>query len=293
MERTRDVITHQALRVALTANVVLAASKIAVGVMVASPALLADGINSATDVAYTIAARHFVVRASEPPDDDHPYGHGQLESIATLSVGAFVMATAIALVIGGINDVVRIFVDGPTLSDTSLVALSIALATVIIKIVLWLVTTKQADQSKSLIVSALAKDHRNDILSGGAAATGIFMARLGHAWADPAAAILVSVIIFRTGYEILGEAADDLMNVQPTGDFAAEVAKVAQSIPGVERVEITNTHRYGIAFVATLTIGVDASLSVRDGHELADTVERRLVEQLADLRAVDVHVEPT
>lgn len=292
MER-RDVTTRRALRVALTSNVVLAASKVAVGVTVHSPALLADGINSATDVAYTIAARHFVLRAAEPPDDDHPYGHGQLEGIATLTVGAFVMATAIALLVGGFNDVVQILLGEHQVADTSLVALGVAGGTVLLKIGLWIVTAAQARGVDSLIVSALARDHRNDIFSAGAAGIGILAARFGVAWGDPAAAIIVSAIIFKTGLDILGEAADDLMETTPSDELLAETAAIAKRVSGVESLEITGMHRYGQAFVLTATIHVDGAQTVHAGHEIADEVERRLLAELEGLHEIDVHVEPS
>ena len=292
MER-RDVTTRRALRAALASKVALAASKVAVGVTVHSPALLADGINSATDVAYTIAARHFVVRASEPPDDRHPYGHGQLEGIATLTVGAFVMATAIALFVGGFNDVIQILIGQHEVSDTSLVALGVAAVTVALKLVLWLVTAAQARSVDSLIVSALARDHRNDIWSAGAAGVGILASRAGVGWGDPAAAIAVSAIIFKTGLDVLREAADDLMDTRPSDDRLAATTAIAKGVDGVEAVEITGMHRYGRRFVLTVTVHVDGVLTVAAGHTIADAVEGRLLSELDGLASVDVHVEPS
>ena len=87
-----------AVQVGLAANILLAVLKCTVGILGASPALLADGINSTSDVAYGVVVSIFVRLSAKPADHEHPYGHDQLESVAAVVVGAFVITTAIAMV---------------------------------------------------------------------------------------------------------------------------------------------------------------------------------------------------
>ena len=97
MQNEREILGRRAVIVGLLSNLILAIIKSIVGVIGNSPALLADGINSTSDVAYYVAVSVFMRRARKPADEEHPYGHDQLESIGALVVGSFVITTAIAI----------------------------------------------------------------------------------------------------------------------------------------------------------------------------------------------------
>ena len=107
------VIQHRrssyAVNLGLLSNIFLALLKTGIGIIGHSSALLADGINSATDVTYYIAVKIFITKAQKPADENHPYGHSQMESIAALVVGSFVMATAIAIFWDSVNSVYDIW----------------------------------------------------------------------------------------------------------------------------------------------------------------------------------------
>ncbi len=194
-----------AVNVGLLANVILAAIKTTVGIIGYSPALLADGINSTSDVAYGLVVAVFMRLSYKPADHEHPYGHSQLESIAALTVGAFVITTAVGIFWDAVNTIYR-QISGPTAATAaSSLAFWVALLTVVIKMGLFTFTRRIGKQQKSVAVTALAYDHRNDIFSAAAALIGITLGRAGYTWVDPLAAALVALVILRTGIEILRE----------------------------------------------------------------------------------------
>ncbi len=159
MTHERDRKSLWAINLGLGVNILLAGLKTTFGVLGHSPALLAEGINSTSDVAYYIVASVFMRLANKPADNEHPYGHRQLESIASVVVGAFVVATAIAVFWDAVDKIWDL-VDGKATSQGAAdIALWIALATVTIKICLFFYVRKLGKETHNPIVDALAYDH--------------------------------------------------------------------------------------------------------------------------------------
>jgi cation diffusion facilitator family transporter len=281
-----------AVNLGLGANILLAALKTTVGILGHSPALLADGINSTSDVAYYIIVRVFMGLARKPADEEHPYGHRQMESIAALVVGAFVMTTAVAIFWDAVNQVYDLWTGQGDFSGASVGALAAGLFTVGAKIALTLITQRLGRQTGNPAVFALAYDHRNDIFAASAASVGIFLGRMGHPWVDPLAGALVALIILRTGIQIMRESSEDLMDTVPGRELHQRVVQVLMAIPGIQQVEETQAHRFGPYFVINVTIGIDGSLSVAEGDRIATQAEVALYREINLLRRVHVHYHP-
>ena len=281
-----------AVQVGLAANILLAMVKCAVGILGGSPALLADGINSTSDVAYGVVVSIFVRLSAKPADHEHPYGHDQLESVAAVVVGAFVITTAIAIFWHTVATVHELLTAPPDNGGSAVIALWVALAVVLVKFGLTGWTYAVNRRVNNSAVLALAQDHRNDIFASSAAAVGILFARMGHPWVDPLAGAVVSLIILHTGVEILRSATADLMDTVPGRELDREIRASLESISGLLAIEEVHAHRFGPWLVANLTIGVDGGISVRDGHRIAIEVERRLVDRVEFMRRVYVHYHP-
>ena len=288
----RDRKSLWAINLGLGINILLSAVKTIFGVLGHSPALLAEGINSTSDVAYYIVAAIFMRLANKPADTEHPYGHRQLESIASLIVGAFVVATAVAVFFDAV-DKIWDMVDGKASSTGAApMALWVALATVAIKIFLFYYVRRLGKETRNPVVDALAFDHRNDIFSAGAASVGIFLGQRGLPWVDPLAGALVALLILRTGIFILRESTVDLMEAVPSKDLAVQIAALLKRVPGVQQLEELEAHRFGPHLVLNLTIGIDGSLTVRMGDSIATKVEALLYQSIPNLRRVHVHYHP-
>ena len=147
-----------------------------------------------------------------------------------------------------------------------------------------------ADPGHSL--QPLAYDHRNDVYSASAAAIGILLGRMGYSWVDPLAAALVALVILRTGIEILRESASDLMDTVPGEALAERITELLSGISDVKQIDEIHAHRFGPYLVVNVTIGVDGSLSVEAGDEIACQVEQTLYQNVEFLRRVYVHYHP-
>ena len=291
-ESQREQQSIWAVKLGLTTNILLAILKTGVGITGHSPALLADGINSTSDVAYYVVVWVYLRLAGKPPDHEHPYGHRQLESIAALVVGSFVVTTAIAIFWNATNSIYDLWIGESSFGGATVVALWVAGGTIILKIVVATVTKRIGQKTNNAAVFALAYDHRNDIYAAIAATIGIALGRMGFLWVDPLAGALVALFILRTGIEILRESSDDLMDTIPGKSLTVRVTKLLQPLPGVHQVEEIHAHRFGPYLVVNVTIGVDGDISVAKGDAIACDVEQTLYAEMELLRKVYVHYHP-
>jgi cation diffusion facilitator family transporter len=283
---------RQAIAIGLVTNLFLAAIKTGIGILGHSPALLADGINSTSDVAYYVVVSLFVRLANKPADDEHPYGHSQLESIGALVVGSFVITTAVAIFWNSVNTIYELWIGEISFQGASALALWVALFTVGLKIILTIYTRNIGQQTKNASIMALAYDHRNDIFSAGAAVVGITLGRMGYPWVDPLAGALVSLVILRTGIEILRESTADLMDTVPGKALREEIDEILADDDQIKQIDEVQAHRFGPYLVINITICVDGMLTVRQGDQIATCVERDLMANIASVRRVHVHYHP-
>lgn len=276
----------------LCANIILAIVKTTIGILGHSQALLADGINSTSDVVYYSVVALFMRMARKPPDEEHPYGHRQLESVAALVVGAFVITTAITIFWDSINSTFDLLSGAKVAPIVAWASLFVAVGTVIVKIGLTLYTYRVAKRTGNVAMRALAADHRNDILSAGAASVGILLGRLGYPWVDPFAGAIVALFVLRTGIGIVRDTTADLMDTTLTRSVRKEIEDIAGSISGVSGIDEIRAHRFGPFLVLNLTIAVNGTQSVDAGDDIATAVENALTDRMSLVREVHVHYHP-
>ena len=280
------------VKIGLIANIFLAALKTSFGILAHSPALLADGINSTSDVAYYVVVWLFMRAAGKPPDEKHPYGHSQLESISALVVGSFVITTAIAIFWNSINVMFGFLTGESDYSGPAPAALWVAVFSIIIKLLLTLYTTRIGKTTNNAAVLALAYDHRNDIYASLAATIGIIIGQKGYFWVDPLAGALVSLVILRTGIVILRESTSDLMDTVPGRTLNQQITRILNGINQVEQIDEIQAHRFGPYLVINITICVDGSLTVAEGDHIATEVERSLTNNIDFVGRVHIHYHP-
>jgi len=292
MPHDRDRKSLWAVNLGLGVNVVLSIVKTTVGVLGHSPALLAEGINSISDVAYYIVASIFVRLARRPADTEHPYGHRQLESIASLVVGAFVVGTAVKVFWDSVDKIWDLMDGKITSQGAHPYALWVALGTVVIKTFLFYYTRRLGRETQNPIVEALAYDHRNDIFSAAAASVGIFLGMHGLPWVDPLAGALVALLILRTGIFILQESSVQLMAAVPSKELAKRILALLSELKEVRQLEELQAHRFGPHVVINMTIGIDEMLTVKQGDAIATRVEELIYDSFPSVSRVHVHYHP-
>jgi len=293
LTKDRDALTAFAVNLGLFSNIILAGLKTAIGIFGHSPALLADGINSSSDAVYYIAVKIFMKQARKPADSEHPYGHRQLESIAAIVVGAFILTTGIAIFWESINKVYELITNTEIGRSASGWALVIAIGTFCLKIFLYYYTSRTAKRTHNPTLRALTNDHLNDIMASVAVIIGVIMGRLGYYWMDPAAGAIVALYIVKTGIEIIMDSSSELMDSLPDDEFTRELRDVSMLVRGVKGIEELGIHRFGPYYTISMTIAVAGELSIDEAHEISHDVEERLLKHFDNgLRKVHIHYHP-
>jgi cation diffusion facilitator family transporter len=273
----------------LVINVALAAVKIVAGVVGHAYVLIADGMESAFDVAGSIVIWGGLTVAARPPDRTHPYGHGKAEPIAALVVAVCVLAAAIGLAIESVREILTPH-HGP--APFTLVILVVV---IVIKEFLFRYVNRIGQDLESTAVQTDAWHHRSDALTSGAAFIGISVALIGgERWqsADDWAALFACAVIAANGVRLALPAFQEIMDTAPGGKILRSILAVASSVPGVVEVEKCHARKMGLDYYVDLHVGVDGNISVHEGHEIAHRVKSAIQQSDSRIADVLVHVEP-
>ena len=285
----RKKLSNRAVSFTLGANVLLAILKTSVGILGHSPALLADGVNSTSDVIYNIVVSIFVHAAHNPPDEEHPYGHTQFESVGALVVGAFIITTGLTIFWDAINSLFDFLSGNSSFTGSAPSTLYVALFTVALKVILAIFTRNVGKLTNNPSVVAISRDHLNDTFSASAVVIGILLSRIGYLWVDPLAGAIVAIFIIRTGIGILRDSTDDLMDTVPGKLLNDKIEALVMAVPGVQGIDSVLAHRFGQYLVLNVAVFVDGTISVDAGDSIADNIENTLIESVDYARAVYVH----
>jgi cation diffusion facilitator family transporter len=297
-ERLQPIVNHPSsnvqsgARIALTgmiANVAIATAKITAGLLGNSYVLIADGIESALDIAGSAIIWGGLKFAARPPDKTHPYGHGKAEPLAAGIVAIGVIVAAIGLAVQSVRE---IFTPHHGPAPFTLVVLIVV---IVVKEFLYRVVTRVGRDFESTAVQTDAWHHRADALTSAAAFIGISVALIGgEKWysADDWAALFACAVIAYNGWRLLFPALHEMLDTAPRGDIVTKIESAAASVPGVVEVEKCLVRKMGISFYADLHVRVDGSISVREGHDIAHLVKDAIKQTDARIADALVHVEP-
>ena len=273
----------------LVVNVVLAFAKIVAGLVGHAYVLIADGIESALDVGGSIVIWGGLTVAARPPDETHPYGHGKAEPIAAIVVAFGVLAAALVIAIQSVREILL-----PHHAPAPW-TLAVLIVAVIVKEVLFRYVIRFGQKVESTAVKTDAWHHRIDAMTSTAAFIGISLALIGgKAWqsADDWAALVACVLIGWNGYRLARPAFFEIMDTAPREKFIRSIRTTARSVPGVIEVEKCRARKMGLDFYVDLHVGVDGSISVQEGHEIAHRVKSAIQQSDSHIADVLVHIEP-
>ncbi|MBL9134989.1 MAG: cation transporter [Verrucomicrobiales bacterium] len=283
---------QQGIRAALTGvlvNILLAITKILAGVLGNSYALIADGIESTSDILSSMVVMGGMHISARPADEDHPYGHGKAEPLAGVVVAALLLVAAGWIAVSSVIEI-RNPHHAPAPFTLAVLAMVVALKEILSRRVL-----KVGDAIGSTAVRGDAWHHRSDALTSAAAFLGISVALIGGAGfesADDWAALAACGVIVFNGIKLLRESVNDLMDATVPTETLEMVRQVAASVNGVVAIEKCRMRKTGLELAMDIHVIVNGDLTVRAGHAIAHEVKDRLL--AADRRIADVlvHVEP-
>ena len=274
---------------AIAINLTLALVKISTGVIGNSYALIADGIESTTDIFSSLIVMGGLRISSRPPDDDHPYGHGKAESLAGLIVALFLLGAAAMIAVQSIREI-RTPHHAP--AWYTLVVLGL-----IILVKEWLFRRMFAigDHMESSALRNDAWHHRSDAITSLAAFVGISVALIGgegYEAADDWAALMACGVIVFNGFRLLRNALNEVMDAAAPDEIETKIRQIACSVDGVVEIEKCRVRKSGLGYQMDLHVVVDGTISVQTGHLIGHAVKDRLSEATIPVTDAIIHIEP-
>ncbi|HHC72513.1 MAG TPA: cation transporter [Thiotrichales bacterium] len=284
----RHAETRRVTLIGAVLNLVLAAMKILFGWLTQSQALIADGVHSLSDLLSDGLVWFASSHAAQDPDQEHPYGHGRFETLATLGLGVLLGLVGLGI---GWDAVSRLFDPGALVVPGGL-ALVIALLSILTKEWLYHYTLRVARRIKSEMVRANAWHHRSDAVSSIVVLVGVGGAMAGLPYLDALAAAVVALMIAHVGWEIGWPAAQELADSGLEEARLQQIRSAILSVRGVKAIHMLRTRKMGGRASVDVHVLVDPWLSVSEGHIISQTVTDRLREQVEEVDDVTVHIDP-
>ena len=292
-----DKRTKQIYRVTILGmfvNMVLFIFKLVAGIFGRSGAMIADAVHSASDFATDIVVLAFVQISAKPRDDDHKWGHGKYETLASLIIGVALFAVGIEILVDSAEKIVAVAA-GKELPRPGVIAIIAAAMSIVVKEALYQYTMRVGKRLDSPSVVANAWHHRSDALSSIGALLGIGAAYfLGEKWriADPIAAIVVAALIVKVAYDLCRTALAELLEKSLPKDVEDDILSIIAATPNVHKPHNLRTRRIGSDIAIEVHIRVDGSMTVTDSHEISREIETALRNRFGERTAVAIHIEP-
>jgi len=275
-------------------NLALVAGKLAAGVLGHSAAMVADSVHSLSDLGADAVVLLGFRFATRPIDATHDYGHGKYETLATTVIGLALILVGLGILYGGAIGIAR-FAAGAPLRAPGYVALAAALVSIAAKEWLYRFTVRTGRAIQSQAVLANAWHHRSDAFSSVGTMIGIGGAiLLGPTWRvlDPVAAVIVSLVIVRVGFDITRGGLRELSEASLDDETEAEILQCILATEGAAGVHGLRTRRVGNTLAIEFHLLVDGRRSVAEGHEVASRAEGALRTRYGQDTLISVHVEP-
>lgn len=287
-------IKRLAMRVSaitLLVNALLTAIKLAAGVVASSGAMISDAVHSASDVLSTLLVMFGVNMAARAEDSDHPYGHERLECVTALLLSIMLLATGLGIGVTGIKNI-GLALRGE-LAAPGLLALWAALLSILIKEWMFHYTKQAAKRTDSGALLADAWHHRSDALSSVGSFVGVLGARLGWPILDPIAALVIALFIVKVAFDIAMDAFDKMVDHACDDETVAKIRQLALTTEGVLTLDELKTRRFGSKSYVDIEIGVLATLSLIEAHNIAEALHDRIETEVPEVKHCMVHVNPS
>lgn len=275
--------------VGIIVSIILAALKAIAGVLGNSYALIADAIESTSDVFTSIIVLTGLKIAKRPADKTHPYGHGKAEPFAGIIVSSALCIAAIIIIFQSIHEIIT-----PHHSPAPF-TLIVLIAVVIIKEMLFRFVIKAGNSLDSVAVKNEAWHHRSDAITSGAVFIGITIALIGgpgYEQADDYAALCASLIIIFNALRLFKPALYEIMDTAPSPEIINKVIETSLSVDGVIAIDKCFARKMGFQYYVDMHVIVDGNITVYTGHEISHSVKNKIINSFPNISDVLIHIEP-
>lgn len=270
-------------------NIALALCKGIAGYFGNSYALIADAIESTTDVFSSILVLFGLKYSARPPDENHPYGHGKAEALVTFAVVGFLVISATVI---AYESIVHIQTPHKTPEKFTLIVLAVI---IVIKEVFYRFVSKKGTETNSTSLKADAWHHRSDAITSAMAFIGISVAIFmgpGYETADDWAALIASGMIIYNSWLIFRPALGEILDEHLYDDMIIQIRSIALTVAGVIDTEKCHVRKTGMTYFVDLHLTVNGTISVIEGHDIAHHLKDTIQQQLPEIADVLIHVEP-
>lgn len=279
--------------ISLFSNIVLTILKLIVGFLFKSPSLIADGFNNAADIVASGTTLGSMRISKMPADREHPYGHGKAEVIASGIVAIVLIFVSLLMIYESVTALFEPFVEAHVLP------LIAAVVSLIWKQILYIYTVRIGKRVNSKGLIATAYDHLSDVYASLAAVIGISLALWGQYMAipfaeygDPLASIVVSFLILRVAIHMGKESVDILMERNIPEEELRKYQELIFKVSGVKQIDQLRGREHGHYRLIDVRVGVPATLSVKEGHDIALQIKETLMSEFKEIQEVFVHINP-
>ncbi len=283
----RHRVTKKVTLVGALVNAILALAQIVSGLIGQSQALLADGIHTLSDLSSDFIVLYATKQSSREADDDHPYGHGRIETIASLLLGVILISVGVSL---GIRGSFSIFsTDRP---DPEIITLLFAGLAIASKEWLYRYTIKAAKSIHSTLLESNAMHHRSDALSSIVVVVGIGSQLAGIPHMDAAAAVLVALMIMSMGYRLGRKSLNELIDSSLDASLVGEIRALISTDKSIKAIHSLRTRSMGGLGYVDAELRVNPRLTVSEAHHIAFLLEQRIKDEFPSIIDVSIHIDP-
>ena len=279
------------LKVTLVGSVVdllLGVAKIVVGYTSHSQALIADGVHSLSDLGTDVIVLYAAKHSHQEADEEHPYGHGRIETVATVGLGLALIAVAIGISVDAID---RLF-HPEALWVPGMLALVVAAISIVSKEAIYHYTMRAAKKYRSNMLKANAWHSRSDAISSVVVVIGVAGSMAGLNYLDALAAVGVAFMIAKIGWDLAWHSLRELIDTGLDPEKVEEIRQSILDVDGVKTLHILRTRLMGGEALVDVHIQVDPQLSVSEGHQISETVRQSLIKGYDEVSDVMVHIDP-
>lgn len=291
IKKESNIITKITL-LAIIFNVLLLIVKIIFGVVGKSSAVINSAIDSGLDVLVTVSILFIGRFSRKKPDKSHPYGHEKFESITTIAFGIVLIVVAVQLIIGGAETLINYFAHGIAITQPETLAIIAVIATIVIKLGLFIVTNVSYKKARSQALKALAIDHISDVLVSIALLVGVILALNGFVFFEPIAGILIAFFIGYNGIGLIIESIGQVVDEAADFEDVNRVKELTKTVSGVVNIDKIRTRKFGLKLYVDIEISVDGKLTVDQGHDIAEAVNDLIENEMKQVKHCMVHVNP-
>lgn len=276
--------------IGIVGNIILVIFKLSAGIIGKSGAMLSDAVHSLSDIFATLVAYIGVRISKKEPDSLHPYGHDRFECVASLILGLILIGTGLGIGIVGVKTILAGNYDQLAIPGT--IAMIAAIVSIITKEAMFWYTRHYAKKLSSSAFMADAWHHRSDAFSSIGSLIGIVGARLGFPVMDSIACVIICICILKVGFDILKDAIEKMLDTSCGEEWDTKMTDFIQSQPGVERVDLLQSRKFGDKIYLDVEISVDGELKLTKAHQIAEDVHDMVEKVHPEIKHIMIHENP-